>query len=121
MPVAPIHSGLDGGINKVFFAQFPWIIVPLAKVLPDGLQLPQLPAIPYADNDGSVASRLFGSVFGWEAPSQTQTFPPNRSTLESRPKEAPATQIETVAAKPSSTKPSTNEAAQNDLPKTEGQ
>ena len=68
--VAPIHSGLDGGMNKVFFAQFPWVIVPLAKVLPDGLELPQLPAIPYADNDGSLTSKFFGSVFGWKAASQ---------------------------------------------------
>jgi murein L,D-transpeptidase YafK len=66
--VAPIHSGLDGGMNKVFFAQFPGIIVPLARVLLDGAELPQLPPIPYADNDGSVTSRLFGSVFAWQRP-----------------------------------------------------
>ena len=31
--VAPIHSGLDGGMNKVFLAQFPGSIIPLARVL----------------------------------------------------------------------------------------
>ena len=70
--VAPIHSGLDGGMNEVFFTQFPWIIVPLAKVLPDGLELPQLPAIPYADNDGSLTGRFFGSVFGWKPATRAQ-------------------------------------------------
>jgi murein L,D-transpeptidase YafK len=34
--VAPIYSGLDGGMNEVFHAQFPSIIVPLAIVLPPG-------------------------------------------------------------------------------------
>ena len=79
--VAPIHSGLDGGMNKVFLARFPGSIIPLARVLVAGSQqLPQLPPIPYADNDGSVASKLFGPVFG----------------------ATPATRIETVAAKPTS-------------------
>ena len=58
VPVAPIYSGLDGGMNRVFLAQFPGIMVPLARVLPNGsLELPQFPPIPYTD--GSVASRLF--------------------------------------------------------------
>ena len=78
--VAPIHSGLDGGMNKVFLARFPGSIIPLARVLVAGSQLPQLPPIPYADNDGSVASKLFGSVFG----------------------ATPATRTEIVAAKPTS-------------------
>src|SRR5208282_2572950 len=81
--VAPIHSGLDGGMNKVFLAQFPGSIIPLARVLLTGsLELPQFPPIPYADNDGSVASRLFGSVFGWKPTSQTQTLPLIQPTLE---------------------------------------
>ena len=61
--VAPIYSGLDGGINEVFLAQFPGSVIPLARVLLGGsLELPQLPPIPYADNNGSLASRLFGSA-----------------------------------------------------------
>ena len=62
VPTAPVYSGLDGGMNKVFEAQFPSVIVPLAIVLPPGagLDLPQLPPIPWTDNQGSLANRYFG-------------------------------------------------------------
>jgi murein L,D-transpeptidase YafK len=59
---APIYSGLDGGMNKVFLAHFPGVI-PLAKVMPYASQLPQLPPIPWVDNDGSLASKWFGTSF----------------------------------------------------------
>jgi murein L,D-transpeptidase YafK len=64
--VAPIHSGLDGGMNEVFHAQFPGIIVALAVVLPpgSGTELPQMPAVPWTDKDGSLANRVFGRLFG---------------------------------------------------------
>jgi hypothetical protein len=76
VPVTRIHSGLDGGMNKVFFARFPGIIIPLAKVLPDGsLDLPPLEPVPYTDSDGSATSRLFGSMFGWQPTSQTEVLP----------------------------------------------
>jgi len=61
--VAPIYSGLDGGMNKVFLARFPGRIIPLAMVLTNGSQLPQLPPVPWADNDGSLPSRFFGALF----------------------------------------------------------
>jgi murein L,D-transpeptidase YafK len=62
--VAPIYSGLDGGMNQVFFARFPGKIIPLAIVLPPtGTRLPQLPPVPWADNDGSLASQFFGALF----------------------------------------------------------
>jgi hypothetical protein len=81
--VAPIHSGLDGGMNEVFHAQFPSVIVPLARVLPNGsLELPQLPPIPYADNNGSVASRLFESGSGSKPISQSQMLPFMRATVD---------------------------------------
>ena len=47
VPVAPVYSGLDGGMNKVFLARYPDRIIPLARVLPPtGSQLPEMPAIP---------------------------------------------------------------------------
>ena len=62
VPVAPIYSGLDGGMNSVFLARFP-VRVTLAKVLPYASYLPQLPPIPWVDKDGSLTSKLFGTLF----------------------------------------------------------
>jgi murein L,D-transpeptidase YafK len=83
--VAPIYSGLDGGMNEAFHAQFPGKIVPLAKVLPPGSgpKLPRLPPIPWTDNDGSLANRLFGALFGSNYALQTQVAWPD-STLQGR-------------------------------------
>jgi murein L,D-transpeptidase YafK len=62
--VAPIHSGLDGGMNTVFHAQFPGKIVPLAIVLPPGagIDLPELPPVPWTDNGSSLANQFFGAL-----------------------------------------------------------
>ena len=64
--VAPVYSGVDGGMNKVFHAQFPGKIVPLAIVLPPGagIELPQLPSVPWTDNDRSLANKFFGALIG---------------------------------------------------------
>jgi murein L,D-transpeptidase YafK len=71
LSVAPIYSGLDGGMNEVFLTRFPGRIIPLAMVLTNGSQLPQMPSIPWADNNGSLANRFFGALFQ-SNPSQTQ-------------------------------------------------
>src|SRR5262245_23884750 len=62
VPAAPIYSGLDGGMNEVFLARFPGSVT-LAKVMPYASHLPQLPPIRWVDNDGSLTSRLFGTLF----------------------------------------------------------
>ena len=62
VPAAPIYSGLDGGMNKVFLARFPGRVT-LSKVQPYASYLPQLPPIPWVDNDGSLTSRWFGTLF----------------------------------------------------------
>jgi murein L,D-transpeptidase YafK len=62
VPVAPIYSGLDGGMNEVFLARFPGRVT-LAKVLPYASHLPQLPPIPWVDNDGSLTSKWFATCF----------------------------------------------------------
>ena len=62
LPAAPIYSGLDGGMNKAFLAIFPGRVT-LAKVMPYASYLPQLPPIPWIDNDGSLTSKWFGTSF----------------------------------------------------------
>jgi len=62
LPAAPIYSGLDGGMNKAFLAQFPGRVT-LAKVMPYASYLPQLPPIPWVDDDGSLTSKWFGTLF----------------------------------------------------------
>ena len=83
--VAPVYSGLDGGMNTVFHARFPGKIIPLALVLPagSGIQLPQLPPVPWADNDGSLANKFFGALFGAKPGSQTHVASTN-STIQAR-------------------------------------
>ena len=128
--VAPIHSGLDGGMNEVFLAQFPGRIL-LARV--PGSQLPQLPPVPWADNDGSLASKLFGALYESKPASQTQVASTGSATQErgadsattgstATPTTKPAPQIETVAAaKPKSSEPRRNELANHDAPTSEPQ
>jgi murein L,D-transpeptidase YafK len=64
VPVAPVYSGLDGGMNKVFDGRYPGAYVSFAKVLPNGPVLPELPPVPFADNSGSLTSRFFGGLIG---------------------------------------------------------
>jgi murein L,D-transpeptidase YafK len=62
VPTAPIYSGLDGGMNNVFLARFPGRVL-LAQVQPYASYLPQLPPIPWVDNDGSLTSKWFDTLF----------------------------------------------------------
>jgi murein L,D-transpeptidase YafK len=62
VPAAPMYSGLDGGMNAVFLARFPGRVT-LAKVLPYASYLPELPPIPWVDDDGSLTSKFFGICF----------------------------------------------------------
>jgi len=47
-------------MNKAFLARFPGRIM-LSKVLPYASYLPQLPPIPWIDNNGSLTSKWFGA------------------------------------------------------------
>ena len=80
--VAPIYSGLDGGMNKIFLAQFPGKIIPLSRALTTGSRLPQMPPIAWADNDGSLASKLFGALFGSKPAPKEQIASTNSATQE---------------------------------------
>jgi hypothetical protein len=73
VPVAPIYSGLDGGVNKVFLARYPWRNIPLAMVLPPtGIELPQFPAVPWTDTHGSLTSQFFGAIPASQAGAPTE-------------------------------------------------
>jgi hypothetical protein len=118
-PVAPIHSGLDGGMNRVFLAQVGGSIPP-ARVPPSGSQ-----PSPPTDNNGSFASRLLG-LFGWKSAPRTQLASADSTILERgghstatgsilAPKIKLAPQGYTVASAAPS-EPYTNESAKNDVP-----
>ena len=62
VPAAPIYSGLDGGMNEAFLAKFPGRVT-LSWILPYASYLPQLPPIPWIENDGSLTSKWFGTSF----------------------------------------------------------
>jgi hypothetical protein len=116
--VAPIHSGLDGGMNGVFLAQVGGSLPP-ARVPPSASRPP-----PPPDNEGS-ASKLFG-LFGLKSAPKTQVASADPTTLERGapsaatgsivpPKVKLASQIYTVTgADPS--EPPKNESAKNDAP-----
>jgi murein L,D-transpeptidase YafK len=73
VPVAPNYSGLDGGMNKIFLARLPGRIIPLAIVLLSGsLDLPQMPPVAWADDNGSVTSQFFGALLVSKSSSQAQ-------------------------------------------------
>jgi murein L,D-transpeptidase YafK len=119
VPVAPIHSGLDGGMNRVFLAQVRGSIPP-ARVPPLGSRSPQPAPVSSADNNGSLASKLFGALFGSKPASQTQVASTASATHEGSadsattgPNAKPATHIHTVAAvKPNPSKPPKNESTE---------
>ncbi len=60
VPTAPVYSGLDGGMNKAFVAQYP-NRVSWARVLPYASYLPHLPPIAWTDKDGSLPGKWFGA------------------------------------------------------------
>ena len=119
--VAPIHSGLDGGMNRVFLAQVGGSIPP-ARVPPSGSRPLQPP-----DNNGSLASKLFG-LFGWKPASQTQVASADSATQErgadsattgstATPKAKLASQIETfTAANSTPSEQPKIESTKNDAP-----
>jgi murein L,D-transpeptidase YafK len=64
VPTTQIYSGLDGGMNTVFYTRFPHRPL-LSDVLPYASYWPQLPPIPWI-NDGSLPSRWFRTFTGME-------------------------------------------------------
>jgi murein L,D-transpeptidase YafK len=62
VPTAPIYSGLDGGMNEAFLAKYT-VRPTLSWVLPYASYLPTLPPIPWAESDGSLTGKWFGTWF----------------------------------------------------------
>jgi murein L,D-transpeptidase YafK len=101
-PVAPIHSGLDGGMNRVFLAQVGGNIPP-ARVPPPTVN--GMPVQPAPADNTSLASKLFGGFFG--SANQSQVAATETTTLEREPeppapKQKPATptRVETASTTP---------------------
>jgi len=98
--VAPIYSGLDGGMNKVFLARFPGRIIPLAMVLTNGSQLPQLPPVPWADNDGSLPNKFFDALHESKSASQRLVDTTDSTTRERAAHSATAGSTAAAITKP---------------------
>src|SRR5215475_3514512 len=62
VPTIPIYSGLDGGMNVVSRGCFA-LRSTLVELLAYASYLPQLPPIPWIDDDDSVTSKWFGNCF----------------------------------------------------------
>jgi murein L,D-transpeptidase YafK len=79
---APIHSGIDGGMNRVFLSQVGGNLPP-ARVPPPSTLPTQPPPVDTADAGGqpSLASRIFGGLFG-AAPATTQVAAANAASQE---------------------------------------
>jgi murein L,D-transpeptidase YafK len=83
-PVAPIRTGLDGGMNRVFLAQVGGSLPP-ARV-PNSLPPQPAPSTLALDSGNasspSVASRLFNGVFGGKPDASTQVAATEAATQE---------------------------------------
>jgi murein L,D-transpeptidase YafK len=133
---APIHSGLDGGMNRVFLAQVGGSIPP-ARVPPPTVPgaLPPQPApvaVAAADNGGSepgLANKIFGGFFGPKtqvattdagpAP-QLRGSEPAATGTTAAPKVKQHTEHAVAEAKPRA-EPRKSDTAKNDTAKSEPQ
>ncbi len=120
IPPAPIHSGIDGGMNRVFLAQVGGNLPP-ARVPPPEALPAQPPAVATVDNGGTeptLATKIFGGFFGSKpAAAQTQVAATEAGGTEataSVPKLKPRSRSETAsaaAAKPKASEPRNAEPA----------
>ncbi len=124
---APIHSGLDGGMNRVFLAQVGGSIPP-ARVPPPGALPTQPPPVAMADNGGAqqtLANKIFGGFFG----SNRQVAAADTGTLErgseptatgTTPKAKPRIEHAAVAeAKPKGLELRKSDTAKDETPRKE--
>ncbi len=117
---APIHSGLDGGMNRVFLAQVGGNLPP-ARVPPPEALPAQPPPVVTVDNGGAeptLASKIFGGFLGSRpAAAQTQVATSEAGGAEATatvPKLKPPSHSETASAvtsKPKASEPRNAEPA----------
>jgi hypothetical protein len=50
-------------MNQAFHARFPDKVISFARAFPAASQLPQVPPAQFVDNDGSLVSKMFGTLF----------------------------------------------------------
>ncbi len=117
--VAPIRTGLDGGMNRVFLAQVGGGIPP-ARVPPPGALPPQPGPVATADNGGTqptLVSKIFGGFFAPKPAAQTQVAAtdaamqergaePSATGTTAAPRAKPAPRKENEIAAASKPKPS---------------
>ena len=110
--VAPIRTGLDGGMNRVFLAQVGGSLPP-ARVPPPNALPPQPPPVATADSgeQPTLASRLFGGFFGSKPPARTELAVSEAGGSEATGaaasrKSKPAPHGETASASGAKSKPS---------------
>ncbi len=86
MPPAPIRTGLDGGMNRVFLAQTNGNIPPARVPPPTGLPAqPQPPPMTADDGGSTFAGRLFGGLFGSKPAEQTKVASTESGSRGSEP------------------------------------
>ncbi len=75
-PVEPIHSSVDGGMNRVFLAQVGGRLPPARFTSAQGAT--------QAEGSGSFTSKLLG-FFGWKSPSQVEVASANAAIERASP------------------------------------
>ncbi len=122
LPVAPIHTGLDGGMNRVFLAQVGGQLPPARVAPPTVGGVPEQPGpVVTVDNGGTaptLASQVFGGLFGSHAaaqPAQVATSEPAEPAAAPRSRPASAPRNET-ASTASVAKPKPAEVAKTTKP-----
>jgi murein L,D-transpeptidase YafK len=128
---APVHSGLDGGMNRVFLAQVGGNIPPARVPPPTANTLPRQPppvATAVADNNGGSEPSLANKIFGGFMGQKTQVATTDAGAAERGP--GPSTTGTAGAAKPkphaaptavAEAKPRKTDPARSDTAKSEPQ
>ena len=115
---APVHSGLDGGMNRVFLAQVGGNIPPARVPPPTANALPPQPppvGTAVADNNGGSEPSLANKIFGGFLGPKTQVAATDVGTQERGPGPSTTGATATPKAKPHAEPTAVAEAKANGL------